>query len=530
VNRRIGLPALVAAIALLAALTVASQLRAGAYGGDLGADEASHYASGLMIHDYLRHGLGTSPEHFLIAWHSHYPLIGIGHWGPLYYVVEAAWMLLAGTTVGSALALSAVIVVATGMIVFVLAAKWVGVLTGMLTAAAFVISPIVQTESATVMLDVPIALLCLLAALAYAMWMRTLSWKPAVAFSLLAAAAMLVKGNAGCLALVPPLAVLISRRWDLLRRWTFWCPVPITGVLVVPWYLLTYGLVEAGFRYGFGWTYIRDALRANFVFLLQGAGPGLLIAAVLGLLALFRGGPRRDPALVVLGALLVAVCLFQTLVPAAIQARYLAPALPPLLVLAAWLVGGLLARPFWRGAVVGLLVLTLLPAALPAQPKLRYGMVAAARAVWAAQPAAGPEVLIAADGAAEGAAVAALAADDPKRPSLFAIRGSRLLGGGGYNRADYLPRYATPRDAMAAIDAYRIPLVLLRTCDKGNEWAHVNQVREDVRLFPERWSVLWHTDLGGCQVYLYRVNGNTPDAGDIDHLRRLTAPQHLTRR
>jgi hypothetical protein len=118
-----GWPATAVVAVLLLATSVATQHHMGAYGAELGYDEASHYASGLMIHDYLLHGLGTSPVRFLATWHSHYPLVGIGHWGPLYYGIEAVWMLLAGPSRAAALALSAVVAAATGTLIYAVAAR-----------------------------------------------------------------------------------------------------------------------------------------------------------------------------------------------------------------------------------------------------------------------------------------------------------------------------------------------------------------------------------------------------------------------
>jgi len=404
-----------------------------------------------------------------------------------------------------------------------------------------------------VMLDLPIALLCLSAALAYAAWLREDWWGWSFGFAILAGAALLVKGNGACLALLPPFVVVIGRRWDLLRRWSFWVPAPVVGMLAGPWYAATYGQVEAGFRYSWGWAYSSDALRQNAAILLGGVGPALLAAGVVGVavacaqprradpttrragLTTRRARPRSaeptarsaGPTIICMAALLASVCLFQTAVPAAIQDRYLAPALPPLLILAAWVVALLLRRPAWRGAAMAVLVLALLPWAVEVAPKQRLGMLEAAAQVWANRPPANPAVLVASDGAAEGAAVAALAERDPARPSLFAVRGSRLLGGGGYNRADYQPRFTTPQQVMAAIDAYAIPLVILRTRDGGDEWAHVGQVAEAARLFPEQWELIWHDTGPGYEVRLFRIKANAARIGEFSRLRELSAPQHL---
>jgi hypothetical protein len=285
--------------------------------------------------------------------------------------------------------------------------------------------------------------------------------------------------------------------------------------------------VEAGFRYTWGWAYTREALLANSAILVSGLSPGLLAAGVIGFIAAFGRRGRMDAGVTCVAALLAAVWVFQCVVPVAIQDRYLAPAVPPLLILAGWLVAGLLDRPAWRVAVMAVLVAVLIPAAVEVPAKLRFGVLEAAAQVWASRPAANPAVLIAGSDAAEGAAVAALAELDPARPSLFAVRGTRLLGGGGYNRADYLPRYATPQEVMAAIDAYAIPLVILRTHDGGGDWAHVGQVADAVRMFPERWEVIWRGAGPGYEVRVFRIRDNAARPGDVARLRELAAPRHL---
>src|ERR1700683_416038 len=144
---------------VLAGTVILLQLRANAYSAEFGTDEASHYASGLMIHAYLSTGLTNgplSPLLFLKNFHSHYPLVGIGHWGPVYYVVEALWMLLFGCSRASVLLLAAAVTSAIGLICYVVAAPRVGRPIALLIAIAFVASRIAQEGNAYVMLDAPI--------------------------------------------------------------------------------------------------------------------------------------------------------------------------------------------------------------------------------------------------------------------------------------------------------------------------------------------------------------------------------------
>jgi len=530
----------IAAVTLvLAALAVGLQLKSHCYSVDLGNDDTSHYISSLAIHDYLRSGLGSSPIAFIRSFHSHYPLVGIGHWGPLYYFVVALWMLVFSTSLASVLALSVTVTTATALGIYAFARQAVGWSPALFAACAFVLAPLVGYGTSELMLDIPIALVCLGATYAYARYLQDGLVRYSVTFALLASAAMLTKGNGACLALLPPLAILFARRFDLLRRPSFWLPVPIVAALVGPWYMLTYSMVAAGFRYGWGWHYVATATIGNSVFLFESVGPAVLAAASIGVGATIarawkhRAAPLQSAAC----AFLFADWIFQSVAPADIQARYLAPLLPPLLFMAADGVAvttGWLSRHFsWRmpstkAGLALLLTLTIVPAAIAVPVKRSLGLMAAAPQVWQMLPANNSAVLIASNGVGEGAAIAALAMYDPHRPSLFAIRGSRLLGGGGYNNQDYVPRFETVQQVMAAIDDYAIPLVLFRPNSSDNtSWHHVDQVAEAARLDPPRWQELFRVTSVDPAVVLFSIRGNETKPLEAKQLTTLSAPRSL---
>jgi 4-amino-4-deoxy-L-arabinose transferase-like glycosyltransferase len=319
-------PGLVLVTAMLLAMVVALQILSGAYTASFDFDADSHYISGLMIHDYLTAVSRQSPLAFLQTFHSHYPLVGIGHWGPVYYLIEAAWMLLLSTSRGSVLMLSAAVTAVTATMLYALIARRCGRMCGFIVAGLFAACPIVQESSDAVMLDGIITLLCLTAALVYARYLGSGRILDAILFGSLAAAALLVKGNAACLVLMPPFAVLIGRRFDLLRSVSFWLPIPIVGLLAGPWYLLTYSQVSQGFRYRWGVDYFGLASKTNLRFLLAGIGPIALAFAMLGLVSVVvHRTTRRDHGLVVAAALLAAVWVFQSIVPSGLEDRYLIP-------------------------------------------------------------------------------------------------------------------------------------------------------------------------------------------------------------
>ncbi|HUB96510.1 MAG TPA: glycosyltransferase family 39 protein [Stellaceae bacterium] len=509
----------------------------GCYGDEFGEDATSHYISALVIHDYIRSGFSTSPVAFLEDFHAHYPLVGIGHWGPAFYGVEALWMLVFSTGRTAVLLLSAVMTTLTGISVYAVSAPRTGRTGAWFAAIGFVISPIIQEGSSSVMLDVPIAASCLGATMFYIRYIETERWIFAALFGVAAAFAMLIKGNGGLLALLPSFVVLFGWRWDLLAKWSFWLPVPIVAVAVLPWYVVTYPLVAEGFRYHWGIAYFLTATAGNFGYLEHAEGLPLLLAGIGGGIAAVaaRRHGRADAGLICVAALAAAAWVFQLVVPAALQDRYLAPLLPPLLILTSYGVAAI-GRLRWIGsawaapAVFGVLAISLVPGALSAEPQQHLGYVEAARAVWHARIGANPSILVAAGDAGEDAAIAELAMADRHRPSLYVVRGSRLLGGGGYNNSEYVPRFDNVAEVIGAIDAYAIPLVLLQTDPSSGAWAHVAQVQQAAERNADCWKPVFRNDQVTPPVILYALCNNGTKKADVAKLTTLSAPRSLMAR
>jgi 4-amino-4-deoxy-L-arabinose transferase-like glycosyltransferase len=222
------------------------QWRAGAFTGALTGDASAHYVSGLMVHDWLLNQFGSNPVRYLINYHAHLPLTAIGLWPPFYYGIEAIWMLLLGVGKPAMLWLSGSTTALLGLAVGTVVARRAGWIGGVLAGLVLLGNPLVQRASNELMLDVAAALGCFLAALAYAAYLARGRWGTALGFGLLAVIAMMTKYNALALAFLPSLCVLIGRRWDLLRRPSFYAPGVIVGVLAGPWYMLGHGLAEQG--------------------------------------------------------------------------------------------------------------------------------------------------------------------------------------------------------------------------------------------------------------------------------------------
>ncbi|TAL04117.1 MAG: phospholipid carrier-dependent glycosyltransferase [Rhodospirillaceae bacterium] len=435
----------------------------------------------------------------------------------------------------SVLLLSTVLTAATATLIYYYGTTQLklGRLASFFAAIAFVICRITQEGSSAVMLDIPITLCAFLALIVYVRYLDTERWIYSVLFGVIAAMAMLIKGNGALLALLPPFVIVLSRRWALMGRFSFWAPALVVALLAAPWYILTYGQIAAGFRYSWGAEYSRVAIVENSKILLSALGPVVVLLTGIGLVSGGRRGSIFPPSgFNGVVALLAAVWVFQSTAPAAIQDRYLAPLLPPLFLLAALggqvVAGTLERRVVARVAgplVFALILMTMLPSALNAEVKPQLGFRELAKTVWANRISENPVVLIAARGRAEVAAIAELAMMDPARPSLFAVRGSRLLGGGGYNRQDYLPKFADADQVAAEIDRYHIPLVLYQV-DPGG-WMHVAQVEAVRSHATDSWKLLGTAGTAESPVDLYKLPQAIGQEADVKLLLELASPKAL---
>lgn len=515
---------LVFAILTLLALAVIvfQQQAGGAFVAEFSAnnaDEASHYVTGLLLTDYVRAGF-PAPLAFARDYYLHYPKVGIGHWPPLYYMAEGLLFLASSPATPVALflpaLLAALLVVSAGF----LAALGLGPLVGVGVGAVLLALPLLRESTLIIMLDLPVALLVLLAVVAYGRYLAAPRWGAALMFGLLAAMAILTKGTGAALALVPPFALLLTGRFSLLRRLDFWLPLPVVAVLAGPWTLGTYAMAASGFQYGWGAGFMRLAAETYWHGLISAIGGPLVALAVVGLLfatvRAWLGGdeaPAAQPWAAV-GAGLLAVLAFQCIVPAGLDPRYLLPAAAPLLLMAAYGLMGvfsLLTRswPLITGLLACLVLLVIAsPFMLVTLTKPAIGMAPAARAALAAG-AANPLILVGSDAMGEGALVAAVAQQD-RAMAYFALRGSKLLAVSDWNGRDYAPLYPDAAALMRGLDDVGVGYVVLDTSPVAQAILHNRQLLEATAAYADRFRLLgtYPRSDGKGEVRLYQLTGN----------------------
>ncbi|HZF44078.1 MAG TPA: glycosyltransferase family 39 protein [Sphingomonadaceae bacterium] len=435
---------LVALLAGAASLWVSGAWRAGLSG----ADEPAHFLNTLVIARYAADALGSDPMAYATEFYLHYPKISIGHWPPGYYAALAPLFMVLPPTPATAMAVNLVLAALPAVIAGLLAARVLGTRLGLLVAALCALTPVALEGFAFFMLDQPLAAAALAAT---GLWIafvgRPRAWV-VLLFGLVAAWAVLIKGNGWLLLFVPPIHLALTGRWRVLASPWPWLAALLAALVVGPWYWLTAGIAADGFNYQPGPVYAAQALGYNFGALSDNVTPlGLALAAW----GLWRGWQARADGnawsiLSGCAALVLATLLLQSLVPVDLDARYMAPALPPLIVLAVYGARDVMARFGRPNLAVPVALVLAVPGVVhlaTREPKVDLRL-----ADVAAQTRAGDAWLIDGTSGAEGALAAEMAIRDREAKS-YMIRASSLLA-----RSDFMgSRYALAYTDPAAIRA-----------------------------------------------------------------------------
>jgi hypothetical protein len=460
---------------LLLLLAVAVQFALGAYGRELGAnaDEPAHFVSGLMVRDYLAHGIGESPVAFAQRYYAHYPKVAIGNWPPAFYVLEGFWLLVLPVRVASALLLIATLAAATAWLVFRAARPVLGAPFALLGAATFLLFQPIPVYTSAVMAEIPVTFAVALATLAWGQCLLRERRRDVLAFGAAAAVAVLTKGNALLLGLLPPLAIVLSGRWRVLRVRVLWGVVALVAAAAGAWLWRYLPTMRAGWprpdelfgQLGDLGFYPTEMARANGVPLLALA----VLGAVDGVRRTARGSDERVAWATAIAAVL-ATLAFHAVLPGLLDFRHLAPAYPFLAMLVA--AGArALARVLRRVAprpgiaMGGSLALVALLVGLrlrPLRPIQLDGYAAAAATLRTAQGQADSlVVLVASDAIGEGALVTEAALRDPRRPRDVVWRATKLLTLVTWAGRDYTLRADSDTALLALLDGARVGAVVI---------------------------------------------------------------------
>jgi len=508
-----ALAALLFAIAVLSLVSYSGAFRS-EFGGD--PDEPAHFVTALMVRDYVASRFPAPPLEYALNYYLHYPKVAIGHWPPGFHTGLAAWMLVFPVSRVSVLLFLGFLTVLLAWMVYRSLRDEAGEVIAAGMALLLVSMPLVQRHSHLVMTEVWLALLCFGAALVYGRYLNEPRWREALLFSLLAVLAIMSHGRALALGLLPPFALLLGRRLELLRRWSFWFPALPVLAVCGPWHFLVNRKLSGVLGPEEGRAQLAAAGQARL--LVEVLGWVVLGLVVLGVVVkllapALRGRPGGKWA--ALTALVLSTLSFHTLVFAGVESRYLIGAVPALMVLAgagavrlAEALGAAGAPRVWATGMVALAVAGGYGVErFRLVRKVSDGYPAVVRELLAGGAFRDSVMLIAAGAAREGAFIAEVAMQE-RRPGHVVLRASKALARMGWSGGQYRMLYSDPAAVADYLESIPVGLVAVDEDSAAARRPHQDQLAEALRLRSDRWRLLPLEAHRNSRLRVYRLVGH----------------------
>lgn len=430
-------------------------------------DEAAHMVSGVMIHDYVVDPEPANPKTYAENYYVHYPKVAIGQWPPVYHAMQAAWTLVFGVSRGSIVMLGACLMALVAALLFRVLAERIDNASALAAAGLFLLLPLVQRFGSMAMTELPLALFCCAAVVAFGRLLDHGRWRDGLWFALFSVLAILTKANAIALALVPPLSILMQRRWDMLRSKPMWTAALLVAIGSGPWTL--YFLTVNRSTWGGGQTINAEfSLEAASFYgskLIACGGVIVFCAALWGTITRLRDA-RREGFWIASIAWCGALLIFQIAIPSSIETRHLILIAPMLCMLAAAgardLVGRIPKLAPRAGLISALALLIGFGTTAFQFPRKQFSGFDRAIAFITAEPRyVGSAVLIDSDAIGEGLAVSEFVLVEPARPNRYVMRSTKLLSHSSWIGEDYREFYPSAAELKLALDRIPIGLVLL---------------------------------------------------------------------
>lgn len=470
----------------------------GAWESDLAGDpdEAAHAVTALMLRDYLTGGWKQPPMTFAQQYYADFPKVALGHYPPGYYLLAGIWMLMTGASVPALIALQAALGAALCAVLYRIVSKAAGTWAGVVSALLMCLLPTGLKQMQLVMSDTLVVLLCLTAALVWRDYLNRPTPRRSLGFGLVTAAAILTKGSAMGLCVIPPLATLLCGRLALLKRVSWWlCGVPVL-LMAAPWMLYSSKITAEGMLH----VSLAEFLPVATAYYLEAlprvlGWPLALLAPVGVLLMLWLGRSGRGKHTAQSAALAALVCgtlLIILLVPAGLTERYLLPIMPVLMAGGA-IATGMLCQSGSRGH--GIASLAVMGAALsmvgwPEKRVSGFSKAVERSGVSAKADKRTTCWLVASDPRGEGAVIAATAFALPQRlPSPLRIfRGSKELSSSDWMGRGYQAAFTDEGSLLQHLDVRRITRVFLDlSVPEEARKAHEVLLAKALQSDPNRW-------------------------------------------
>ena len=481
-------------------LAMALQYRTGAYDSELAhyPDEAGHFVTALMVRDFVVRGFQDHPVRFAESYYLHYPKVAFGMWPPLFHILTGAWLTVLPAKIDSVLVLLSIITAATAASLFLMAQRLFGRSTALVVAFAYVVLPLSQRSSSMIMVDSLIALFMLWVAIAFGKYLTTERMRDALIFGGIAGLAALTKGNGVAAVLIPPIAILALRRWQLLLKPQLYCAAALVVVLAAPWQLMTAQFLKNTITFHEPGLEFTANMSVEYVrVLFRESGPLLFVLALVGLaLTLVRVFRQTvDPLWTALASQLLAILLFHVVVPVpGPEPRYMLAAMPAILLFGVLAISHLTTLiPFTRAhrpVVVALGTIAAIVVSFTTSSSathLPFGFRDVAAALQKDAALADGVYMVASDAGGEGALIAEVAALDNPRPRHFVLRASKTLAEATWYSRNYRLLLTDSQKVTDFLDQTGTQIVVFDR--SAPEMPHSKLLLETIRSHPEQWTL-----------------------------------------
>jgi hypothetical protein len=503
----------------------------GAYASEFGGhpDEAAHYVTGLFIRDsvimvakYGAAGFHGSPikvgKDFADSYYAHYPKISLGVWPPFFYVVQSAWTLPFSPVRTSILLLMCALAATVSVLLFRPLRDEFGVVPAAFGAALFLSLPLVRSYYSMVMAEMLSTALIFGATLAFGNFLDREKRSDAVWFGVLAALAILTKGTGLALALAVPLAMLFTRRFHVLRRPSFWLAVVLIVVVAGPWTFATRNLGRGGWEEPSpSWHFTLLALRYYPQKLALALCVLPLVFLAIGVWVKSRAGTPHQGRWASAGGLIVAIMIFQSILPVGLESRHLIAALPAAIM---FIVAGMGWKPLgsaeppeprrllpWINAA---LMLAITAGLTPLAAKNCRGFAPVAETLLS-EATPSDVALVSSDARGEGMFISEVAMRE-HRPGHMIQRASKSLASSTWSGSGYSPLYENDDDLLAFLTSGKIQyLVLDDSVPDLYRRAHEDQLKRVIDQHADsfweiaRSEIVRDGELQAAQVKLFKI-------------------------
>jgi len=489
------------ALAVFLALIIGFQTVEEAYRSEFGAepDEAAHYVTGLMVHDYIAAGCPGNPLNFAKKFYDYYPKVALGHWPPGFYAAQAAWTLPFGPSRTSILVFMAVLTALLAWTTFLLLEHLLDVRWAWFGGILLLLLPQIHQYGGLVMMEIPMSLLTLWGALAYARYLNTGGWKASLAYGLIASAAILTKYAGLALAFVPLVGLVLCARWSWLKRIAFWLPgVAVVG-LCFPWIWATRKLASDGLaddKPSLGFI-----LKAAGYFLgkIESAtGIALLAFALVGIIVSLGTHREKRPLTASLIGLILGTYFLYLLVPAGLEARHMTPILAPAILFAALgmkALADLLSRKGLAPTTACALTVAVGVAGFALEtfqlrPKGYRGYEAVAQKLKTEAPEPKTVILVSSDARGEGMLVSEVALSE-KRPDTIVKRASKLLAKSSWAGNSYETKAKSAGETITLLESESVQFLIIdRTIPARLKVQHHELLENAAASAGDKWKLV----------------------------------------